>query len=92
MNQTKNQPMVRIQASGPAFELDFEVPENKAATELRRIKRYLLATIEPIKEKARDEGSYWSRKLRRRVRPRYENFRAEEFGIEKSQITISKAQ
>lgn len=70
--------LIRIQAKGPFFELDYTVPEKKAPAELRKLKRIHTAGVKPILEKWRDDNARRQRTRwgYKKVRPSLSNYDA----------------
>jgi hypothetical protein len=90
MSRASNTRQVRIQAVGPFFDLDFTVPEKKAAAELRKLKRIQNAAIRPLINRWKHENSRQEYKVRRRgyvtVRPRMTEDIAQSLGIQPTTI------
>lgn len=78
---------IHIKANGPFFEVDAILPEKKAETYLRRLRRIQQREINRIKENLRDQcrERYWSRGGWKYRRPRIE-FNAAEHGIKPTTI------
>ena len=83
---------IRIQVSGPFAELDYTVPEKKAATELKRIKALAKTYVEPVKENVKVSSRYrvYSGQRRGYVwRTMRIDFRATDHGVEPTKITLT---